>query len=128
MGQQQLLLIVLGVIIVGVAIVAGIALFNSGSVEATKDELVSQNMNIAANAQQWYKKPKAMGGGGEAFTGYIIPQKMTYTTGGTYVALVAAQSITLTATPKNTTANPFTVVTTVEPDTMYTVVNETGGK
>ena len=62
MGQQQLLLLVLGVIIVGVAIVAGIGMFNASAEESTKDEITSQVMAIAANAQQWYKKPVAMGG------------------------------------------------------------------
>ena len=50
MGQQQLLLIVLGVIIVGVAIVAGIAMFNAGAEESAKDELVSQSLVIGSNA------------------------------------------------------------------------------
>ena len=90
MGQQQLLLIVLGVIIVGVAIVAGIGLFNAGAEEAVKDELVSQCMAIGANAQQWYKKPIAMGGGGGTFTMtnstivlWTIPAKMDSTENGT---------------------------------------------
>ncbi len=39
MGQQQLLLLVLGVIIVGVAIVAGIGMFNASAEESVKDEL-----------------------------------------------------------------------------------------
>ncbi len=39
MGQQQLLLLVLGVIIVGVAIVAGIGMFNASAEESTKMRL-----------------------------------------------------------------------------------------
>ena len=34
MGQQQLLLIILGVIIVGIAIAVGISMFSSGTVQA----------------------------------------------------------------------------------------------
>ena len=49
MGQQQLLLIVLGVIIVGVAIVAGIGLFNAGAEDAAKDEI---NVSVSSN---WLK-------------------------------------------------------------------------
>ena len=79
MGQQQLLLLVLGVIIVGVAIVAGIGMFNASAEESVKDELTSQLMAISANAQQWYKKPVAMGGGGGTFAGYVIPVKMRAT-------------------------------------------------
>jgi hypothetical protein len=37
MGQQQLLLIILGVIIVGIAIAVGLQLFQAGSVGANSD-------------------------------------------------------------------------------------------
>ena len=67
MGQQQLLLIVLGVIIVGIAIVVGINLFNANAETSTQDSIVSQGTNIGALAQQYYKKPVTMGGGGNSF-------------------------------------------------------------
>ncbi len=57
MGQQQLLLIVLGVIIVGIAVVVGINLFNANAEEAAKDGVVSDCTNLGAMAQQHYKKP-----------------------------------------------------------------------
>ena len=67
MGQQQLLLIVLGVIIVGIAVVVGINLFNANAEESTKDGVVSDCTNLGAMAQQYYKKPTSMGGGGNSF-------------------------------------------------------------
>ena len=67
MGQQQLLLIVLGVIIVGIAVVVGINLFNANAEESAKDTLVSEGTNLGALAQQFYKKPVALGGGGNSF-------------------------------------------------------------
>ena len=70
MGQQQLLLIVLGVILVGVAVVLGIQYFGVGAEEGAKDELVAHAITVGANAQQWYKKPLAMGGGGGTFDGF----------------------------------------------------------
>ncbi|MDZ7625577.1 MAG: hypothetical protein U5J96_14175 [Ignavibacteriaceae bacterium] len=73
MGQQQLLLIVLGVIIVGIAVVVGINLFNANAEESTKDGIVSDATNLGAMAQQYYKKPTSMGGGGNTFTGWQIP-------------------------------------------------------
>ena len=69
MGQQQLLLIVLGVIIVGIAIVVGINLFNANAVTSNRDGLTSDLQNLAAMAHQYYVKPKAMGGGGNDYTG-----------------------------------------------------------
>ena len=41
MGQQQLLLIVLGVIVVGIAVVVGINLFNANAESSTQDSIVS---------------------------------------------------------------------------------------
>ena len=57
MGQQQLLLIVLGVIVVGIAVVVGINLFNANAESSTQDSIVSQCTNLGAMAQQYYKKP-----------------------------------------------------------------------
>ncbi len=61
MGQQQLLLIVLGVILVGVAVVLGIQYFGVGAEEGAKDELVAHSLIIGANAQEWFKKPAING-------------------------------------------------------------------
>ena len=67
MGQQQLLLIVLGVIIVGIAVVVGIQMFGSSAAQANYDAVVNDLQNIGASAQAWYKKPTTMGGGGRSF-------------------------------------------------------------
>ena len=72
MGQQQLLLIVLGVIIVGIAVVVGINLFNANAEESAKDTLVSEGTNLGAMAQQYFKKPVALGGGGNSFVGFGV--------------------------------------------------------
>lgn len=102
MGQQQLLLIVLGVIIVGIAIVVGINLFNANAEESAKDTMVSEGTNIGAMAQQYYKKPTAMGGGGNSFTGFSIPSKLAVdsSAGVTYtISTPGSNSITITGTP-----------------------------
>ena len=70
MGQQQLLLIVLGVILVGIAVVLGIQYFSVGAEQGAKDELVAHTLTIGSNAQEWFKKPVAMGGGGNTFVGF----------------------------------------------------------
>lgn len=99
MGQQQLLLIVLGVIVVGIAVVVGINLFNANAVSANRDGVVSDLNNLGAMAQQFYKKPTSMGGGGNAFTGngntFVLPVELDTTANGNYVAAVIAQSVTI---------------------------------
>jgi hypothetical protein len=110
MGQQQLLLIVLGVIIVGIAVVVGINLFNANAEESAKDTLVSEGTNIGAMAQQYYKKPGALGGGGNSFDGsrsgtpsvpaFAVPDRLdTSSVGGTWLAAPNADNCTITFTP-----------------------------
>ena len=65
MGQQQLLLLVLGIVIVGIAVVAGIQAFSEGKTKAESDAAVSDAMRIISDLQAWYLKPRAFGGGGE---------------------------------------------------------------
>ena len=84
MGQQQLLLIILGVIIVGIAIAVGLQLFQSGSVGANQDAIVNDLMNISAHADQWRIRPEAMGGGGGEFDGYTIPARLDTTGNAAY--------------------------------------------
>ncbi|MDR3502099.1 MULTISPECIES: hypothetical protein, partial [Bacteria] len=84
MGQQQLLLIVLGVIVVGIAVVVGINLFTANAVSSNRDGVVADLNNLGAMAQQYYRKPSSMGGGGNTFTGWVIPTKTDTTPNGTY--------------------------------------------
>jgi hypothetical protein len=67
MGQQQLLLIVLSVIIVGIAVVVGINMFNDQAASSNLDAVTADLMNLAARAQQHFRRPTAMGGGGGSF-------------------------------------------------------------
>ena len=98
MGQQQLLLIVLGVIIVGIAVVVGINVFTASSSQANRDGVIADMTNLASLAQQYYRKPTALGGGGNTFTGWTLPAQLDTTGNGTYTVTVAAQSVTLVGT------------------------------
>ena len=63
MGQQQLLLLVLGIVIVGLAVVVGIQAFSENQKKANADALVNDAIRIASDAQAWMLKPTAFGGG-----------------------------------------------------------------
>ena len=63
MGQQQLLLLVLGIVIVGLAVVVGIQAFGENQKKANSDALVNDAVRIASDAQAWKLKPAAFGGG-----------------------------------------------------------------
>ena len=62
MGQAQLLLIVLGVVLVGIAIIAGIQAYTTNNVKASIDAQVHDMMRIGSDAQLWVQKPLQFGG------------------------------------------------------------------
>ncbi len=95
MGQQQLLLIVLGVIIVGIAVVVGINVFTASSLDANRNAVISDMTTLASMAQQYYRKPTALAGGNQTFTGWTVPSSLDTTANGTYTATIAAQKVTL---------------------------------
>ncbi len=84
MGQQQLLLIILGVIIVGIAIAVGITMFTASATSANRDAVINDLNNLAAMAQQYYRRPLSMAGGGNEFTNWVIPPQLDETANGTY--------------------------------------------
>ena len=136
MGQQQLLLIVLGVIIVGIAVVVGINVFTASSSSANRDSVISDLTNIASMAQQYYRKPTALGGGGNSFTGFRMPAlsttagdntlTTTKTPNGSYTLTPGDQTITLVGLGNQTGNNGTAMVQatmTVVPNTFSTVVD-----
>lgn len=62
MGQQQLILLVLATVIVGIAIVVGIAAFTENSAKANADAMMQDAVRMANDAQAWKKKPAPFGG------------------------------------------------------------------
>ena len=69
MGQQQLLLIILGVIVVGIAVAVGITMFQDNAVSANRDAVTNDHVNLASRAQQFYRRPTSLGGGSNSFVG-----------------------------------------------------------
>jgi hypothetical protein len=66
MGQQQLLLLVLATVIVGIAIAVGILAFRENTVRSNYDALVQDVIRIASDAQAWKLKPAMFGGQDDA--------------------------------------------------------------
>lgn len=68
MGQQQLLLLVIGVVLVGLAVVSGITAFHEASRKDEADSLVSHTLDIATTAYYWKSKNDPFAGGDESYT------------------------------------------------------------
>jgi len=63
MGTQQLILLVLGVIIIGISIAIGIAMFNNHLVKSSRMAVIGDLTALASVAASYYKTPDDMGGG-----------------------------------------------------------------
>ena len=91
MGIQNIILLVLCLIIVGIALAIAISKFSAQADQANKDGMTTSLLNIAENAYQFKMRPISMGGGGGAYdqsmgarSAYVVPDKMTQDDYGTY--------------------------------------------
>jgi hypothetical protein len=68
-GQQQLMLIILSVIVVGIAVTLGITMFSDSAIDDNRDGITNDLSNLASRAHQYYRRPSYLGGGGNSFSG-----------------------------------------------------------
>ena len=116
MGQSQLLLIVLGMIIIGVSIAVGNNLFEANARDTNRDNIITDLNTIGTIAVAYYKKPKMISGGGESFIDWSIPPELDSTVTGIYVAHALDQVVIIKATGNvigNDGINPISVKATV---------------
>ncbi len=90
MGQQQLILLVLGIVIVGLGVVVGLEAFDENQRRTSVDALTQDVVRIAGDAQAWRLKPATFGGGGGAFTGVSFAGLGYAETSGTYTTTTGA--------------------------------------
>ena len=101
MGQQQHLLIILSVVLVGRALAVGISIFAAANVNSNKDAIINDLNILAANAYRFYIKPAQSGGGGGAYTGgpgFAIPPELQSDDNGSYTAVSTGQTVTFVGT------------------------------
>ena len=125
MGQQQILLIVLALIIVGVAIAISVQLFRANAIESKRDILVEETTYLGTMAIQYFKKPTELGGGNQDFTGWQIPSQMIQTANGNFmIAAVTPDEVTITGTGSEvvTGTDSIKVQVIVRADGIQTIV------
>lgn len=141
MGQQQLLLVILVTIIVGIATVVAINTFGSSAENANRDSVRNDIAAIATAAQAWYIKPDMLGGGGNTFTGItfndfgfsasdVSEDGLTASNlNGEYVLTVAAQQLTIVATPTSnaSSSNPVVITGVATPGNLSITEAAAGG-
>lgn len=85
MGQQQILLIVLSVILVGISIAVGITMFKAYALSSNKDSMVLDIINIGSLTYQHRIKPSMLGGGNGTFEKFNPEPGLLKNGNGTYV-------------------------------------------
>jgi len=93
MGQSQLLIIAISVLIIGIAIMDGTGFFQSDDVDANKKAMIDDFHHIAANAVRFYRRIPALGGGGYKFDSYVLPGGYRSNLNGRYTANVVSSQV-----------------------------------
>ncbi len=103
MGQQQLLLVVLSTVIVGIAIVVGINIVTTSAGQANFDAVMQDLITLGERAREWYRKPELKGGGGNSFVALQADADMrnllgwpTQNENGTYTIATAGNATQVT--------------------------------
>ena len=136
MGQAQLLLIVLGVVLVGIAIIAGIQAYSTNNEKASVDAQVHDLMRVASDVQTWVQKPEQFGGP----TAYAALDEVTFLTIGysdatatewtnpnaTYTLAATASNVTITGVNDELDTYATAVVCGIK-DTDILVATNIGG-
>jgi len=102
MGTQQILLIVLSVIIVGVAVAVGIQMFNTQAMNSNRQAVVGDLQTLGAQVMQYYRTPTSQGGAGSTiptgdesdlytFMGWAADSVNTDT--GSFVVSITAENV-----------------------------------
>lgn len=123
MGQQQLLLIVLSLILVGIATFLAIQLFAAYSEESTRDTVISEVVNMATNSLQYYQKASEIGGGSKSFINWRIPPQLDSTDSGTYSIISANNTqLILIGSPIQSSGYTWSIRGTVTKDGIITKI------
>jgi hypothetical protein len=72
MGTQQLLMVVIGVVLVGLMIAVAMELFRDHSAATNRDALGNDLIHAATAAQSYWRRPRVLGGGGGTFQGFDL--------------------------------------------------------
>lgn len=129
MGSQQLLLIVVGVVLIGIMIAVGMSMFKDQAASTNRDSISNDLAHFAVQAQKYYRKPALTGGGDYSFNGLAFHHlaKKATNTNGSYVlspdpASPSDNFVTITGAGYNTGndgSTPVQLQATVLPDSTY---------
>ncbi len=123
MSNQQILLIILAILIIGATLAVAITFFNDQSAASNRDGLTSDLLNYSVRAHQYYVRPKTWGGGEKSFEGLTmeyITNRPTNAHGSYSILSVAEDQVVMRGVgiSQGTDGNPVTVTMTIFPDSV----------
>ena len=122
MGNQQMLLLIIGVLMVGLMISVGTIMFTDSSASSNRDAIANDLAAYASKAQAYQKKPKCLGGGGNSFVGFALMPSAVSNLNGTYsVSGATATEVTIEGLGVGTgfdKVNPVKVAVEVRADSI----------
>lgn len=129
MGSQQLLLIVVGVVLIGIMVAVGMDMFKDQAASTNRDSISNDLVHYTVQAQKYYRRPAILGGGEHSFNGltFYHISKISSNANAVYVLSPDPASssdlfVRITGTGFNTGndgTNPVQVRVTVWPDSSY---------
>lgn len=102
MGQQQLLLIILVTVLVGIATIVAINTMQESRANANYDAIRQTMFDASVRAQAYYMKNKMLGGGGGSFEGISLDEieiVANHEHGTFSISDAGSSSLTITAIP-----------------------------
>lgn len=130
MGQQQLLLVILVTILVGIATLVAFNVFGTAAEEANRDAVRQDILGATAQAQAIWTRPAMMDGAGQDFTDLTVAELLprlniagelnedgttvTNENGVYSVAITNATTIVITGDPASDTPNIIGTVSRVD--------------
>jgi len=110
MGQQQIVLVILGVVTVAIAIVISLTLLISNADAQNKLEIINDLNNLRAFANKFRMRPSSMAGGSGSYVGFLMPSSLMSNENASYAMKVGKSEITVVATSSATPTNRISVV------------------
>lgn len=104
MGQQQLLLVILVTILIGIATVVAIDTMQQAQSNSSESAIRQDILMVINDAQIYYKKPNMMNGGSNSFDGISKDNIMSIETeneNGNYEISGSGNTLTVTGTSTN---------------------------
>ena len=118
MGTQQILLIVLSVIIVGVAVAVGIQMFNTQAMNSNRQAVIGDLQTYGTQIMQYHRTPSSQGGGGNNLTSAYTVEKL-----GQFLGWSAAE---ITAVLQDTDTGTYDMTPAIGSVVMIGLGTETG--